>query len=390
VNIVAKNQRPIAVSAQPSPAPAQEPVVEISNLTKSFGNFFAVRDVSLKLEAGKTLVLLGESGSGKTTVLRCVAGLERATSGTIRLGGAVVDDGDRQLPPESRRVGMVFQSYALWPQMTALENVVFAGTRDRKGAAVKREAQAQAQTLLETVGLAAMKDRLPSQLSGGQQQRVALARALAGDVRLLLMDEPLSALDQALREELRLGLRAQIQRSGLACLYVTHDQEEALAMADELIVMRSGVIEEHGHPRAIFERPSTAFGAGFLGAKNSVIGKVVQAAQPYATARVGNATVTFSAVDRLAVGDAVELRWRREHTRLAPTADAASPNQWPAQVTSAVYLGHRWEVGLSCLGAPIRAWSEVEAAETEVVHVPPLRVLGYKPRQENTRRSDTS
>ncbi len=250
----------------------------------------------------------------------------------------MVDDGARQVPPESRRVGMVFQSYALWPQMTALENVVFAGTRDRKGAAVKREAVAQAEALLETVGLASMKGRLPGQLSGGQQQRVALARALAGDVRLLLMDEPLSALDQALREELRLGLRAQIQRSGLACLYVTHDQEEALAMADELIVMKSGVIEEHGHPRAIFERPATAFGAGFLGAKNSVLGKVVQAAQPYSTARVGSDTVTFSPVDRLAVGETVELRWRREHTRLSPTADAAAPNQWQAHVTTAVYL----------------------------------------------------
>jgi iron(III) transport system ATP-binding protein len=390
MNIMAQANRPHPETAAPSPTPAREPVVEITRLTKSFGNFDAVKEVSLKLEPGKTLVLLGESGSGKTTVLRCVAGLERATRGTIRLGGTVVDDGSRQVPPESRRVGMVFQSYALWPQMTALENVVFAGMRDRKGAAVKREVMVQAEALLETVGLAGLKGRLPAQLSGGQQQRVALARALAGDVRLLLMDEPLSALDQALREELRLGLRAQIQRSGLACLYVTHDQEEALAMADELIVMRDGIIEEHGHPRAIFERPATAFGAGFLGAKNSVLAKVVQVAHPYAAARIGPDTITFSPVDRIAVGDSVELRWRREHTRLAPAADAGAANQWPAQVTSAVYLGHRWEVGLNCLGVPIRAWSETEASDIGVAHVPPQRLLGYYPRNESAHRSDTS
>jgi len=390
VNILAKAQKPQFEAAALNPLPARESVVEITRLTKSFGNFDAVKEVSLKLEAGKTLVLLGESGSGKTTVLRCVAGLERATSGTIRLGGTVVDDGTRQVPPESRRVGMVFQSYALWPQMTALENVVFAGIRDRKGAAVRREVQAQAEALLETVGLASMKGRLPAQLSGGQQQRVALARALAGDVRLLLMDEPLSALDQALREELRLGLRAQIQRSGLACLYVTHDQEEALAMADELIVMRHGIIEEHGHPREIFERPATAFGAGFLGAKNSVMAKVIQLAQPYATARVGDDIITFSPVDPLAVGQTVEIRWRREHTRLPPAAAPGNPNQWPAQVTSAVYLGHRWEVGLNCLGVPIRAWSETEASDVGFAHVSPQRLLGYKPNADSVRRSDTS
>jgi ABC-type polar amino acid transport system ATPase subunit len=309
VNILAKVQKPQSGIVAPNPSPAREPVVEISRLTKSFGNFDAVKEVSLKLEAGKTLVLLGESGSGKTTVLRCVAGLERATCGTIRLGGTVVDDGNQQVPPESRRIGMVFQSYALWPQMTALENVVFAGMRDRKGASVKREVLAQAETLLETVGLASMKGRLPGQLSGGQQQRVALARALAGDVRLLLMDEPLSALDQA---------------------------------------------------------------------------------QPYATARVGADTITFFPVDPLSVGETVEIRWRREHTRLTPTATPGAPNQWPAQVTSAVYLGHRWEVGLDCLGVPIRAWSESEASDVRTAHVSPQRLLGYKPNAETARRSDTS
>jgi iron(III) transport system ATP-binding protein len=376
--------------AAQSPGPKAPPVVEVLGLTKRFGTFTAVSNASLTLAAGKTLVLLGESGSGKTTVLRCVAGLENASSGTIRLGGAVVDDGRRQVPPEQRRIGMVFQSYALWPQMSALENVVFAGLRNRRGAAARREARAQAEQLLDTVGLKTMKDRLPSQLSGGQQQRVALARALAGDVRLLLMDEPLSALDQALREELRLGLRAQIRRSGLACLYVTHDQEEALAMADELIVMRAGVIEERGDPRAIYERPATSFGANFLGAKNLARGEVVQIGQPFSVARVGSDLVSFSAVDPIRVGDGVELRWRREHTRLGLAGSEGQPNQWPARVSSAVYLGHRWEVGLDCLGTLTRAWSDSDLSDTVVAHVPPLLMLGYASGRRSEATHNTS
>jgi ABC-type Fe3+/spermidine/putrescine transport system ATPase subunit len=208
---------------------------------------------------------------------------------------------------------------------------------------------------------------------------VALARALAGDVRLLLMDEPLSALDQALREELRLGLRAQIQKSGLACLYVTHDQEEALAMADELIVMRSGVIEERGDPRAIYERPATSFGAGFLGAKNVVRGRVVRTGTPLCVAEVAGEMIAFSPVDSVVVGDAVELRWRREHVRF--TEGAEPVNRWRAQVTSAVYLGHRWEVGLNCLGVAMRAWSENEIGGVVPVQVAPMLILGYAVRK---------
>jgi iron(III) transport system ATP-binding protein len=381
MNTIAKAVKFGAAGAPPCP-PASAPVVEVRNLVKRFGSLAAVNNVSLTLEAGKTLVLLGESGSGKTTVLRCVAGLENASSGTILLGGAVVDDGERTVAPESRRLGMVFQSYALWPQMTAVENVQFAGIREQKGSAARAAARGQADQLLESVGLATMKDRLPSQLSGGQQQRVALARALAGDVRLLLMDEPLSALDQALREELRLGLRAQIRNSGLACLYVTHDQEEALAMADELIVMRSGVIEERGDPRAIYERPATSFGAGFLGAKNVVRGKVVKAGAPLCVAEVAGEKISFSPVDSLAVGEEVELRWRREHMRFTESADPV--NRWPARLTSAVYLGHRWEVGLKCLGVGMRAWNESEISGVVSVQVPPMLVLGYALRKSSS------
>jgi iron(III) transport system ATP-binding protein len=372
------------------PSAAGAPIVEVRNLVKRFGGLAAVDNVSLTLDAGKTLVLLGESGSGKTTVLRCLAGLENASSGTILLGGAVVDDGARTVPPESRRIGMVFQSYALWPQMTALENVAFAGTREQKGSAAKKAALSQGEQLLASVGLARLKDRLPSQLSGGQQQRVALARALAGDVRLLLMDEPLSALDQALREELRLGLRAQIQSSGLACLYVTHDQEEALAMADELIVMRSGVIEERGDPRAIYERPATAFGAGFLGAKNVARGTVARVGTPHCIAQVAGEMIAFSPVDSLVVGDEVELRWRREHLRIGAEGGDTT-NLWQAKVTSAVYLGHRWEVGLSCLGGAMRAWSNNELAGEVPVQVPPMLVLGYAvPKPASGSSADTS
>jgi spermidine/putrescine transport system ATP-binding protein len=209
-------------------------------------------------------------------------------------------------------------------------------------------------------------------------------------VRLLLMDEPLSALDQALREELRLGLRAQIQQSGLACLYVTHDQEEALAMADELIVMRAGVVEERGDPRAIYERPATSFGAGFLGAKNVVRGKVVKVAQPHSVAQVGLDLVSFTAVDSFRPGDEVELRWRREHMTLRPREESGAINRWPAEVTSAVYLGHRWEVGLDCLGSAARAWSGSEIGGRVMVEVPPALMLGYAQRKTGNRRADSS
>ena len=360
---------------------AETPVLEIRHVTKLFGSVEAVSDASLVLPPGKTMVLLGESGSGKTTILRCVAGLENVTQGEILMEGSVIADGRRGTAPESRRVGMVFQNYALWPHMTAADNIAFAGRRSARGREVRRKAKEQAIELLHTVGLGHLGDRLPGQLSGGQQQRVALARALAGDVRLLLMDEPLSALDQALREELRLELRAQIKKSGLACLYVTHDQQEALAMADVLVVMKSGKIMELGDPRKIYERPATSFGAAFLGATNAARGIVVEVGETYAVAQVGDERLVFHPSDAgLVAGSSVEMRWRREHTTVVGGTGPAGPlgvNEWRGEAVSAVYLGHAWEAAVDLLGGRVRALCRTELSGDVVISVEPARVIGY-------------
>jgi iron(III) transport system ATP-binding protein len=362
------------------------PAVEIHNLVKRYkgrgsDDFLAVNDVSLTVLPGQTVVLLGESGCGKTTTLRCLAGLEAATAGQIHIDGALVDDGRRQTPPEARRVGMVFQNYALWPHMSALKNVAFAGQREFRGRGVSASSREQAVDLLKTVGLSDKADRLPGQLSGGQQQRVALARALAGDVRLLLMDEPLSALDQSLREGLRLELRAQIKRSGLACVYVTHDQQEALAMADVLVVMRAGRIEEIGNPQDIYENPRTAFGAGFLGAKNTAKGVVRTSGTDFHDADVDGNLVRFKTTGWTpSVGDSVELRWHPEHVNIHFTEndDTTKLNRWSAVVERTVYAGHTWEVCLTALGASWRAWAQAKPVGQISVSVQPEHISGYR------------
>jgi ABC-type Fe3+/spermidine/putrescine transport system ATPase subunit len=367
-------------------AVASTPAVEIRHLVKRFkgrgsDDFVAVNDVSLTVLPGQTVVLLGESGCGKTTTLRCLAGLESATNGDIRIDGVVVDDGVQQTPPESRRVGMVFQNYALWPHMSALKNVAFAGQRGFRGRKVSASSREQAADLLKTVGLSDKMGRLPGQLSGGQQQRVALARALAGDVRLLLMDEPLSALDQSLREGLRLELRTQIKRSGLACVYVTHDQQEALAMADVLVVMRAGRIEEIGDPQDIYENPRTAFGAAFLGAKNTVNAVVTRSGADFHEAEVLGDIVRFKTTGWTpSAGDHVELRWHPEHVDilLVDGDGIAKPNCWSGIVERSVYAGYTWEVSLTALGTSWRAWSRRQPLGQVSVSVQPEHISGYR------------
>jgi ABC-type Fe3+/spermidine/putrescine transport system ATPase subunit len=355
--------------------------VVIDGLVKRYGSVTAVDRVSLTVGAGKTVVLLGESGCGKTSILRCVAGLEDVDGGTIRIGDELVADGRRQVPAESRRIGMVFQDYALWPHMTAVRNVAFAAQRKSVGRAARDRAGTQARELLATVGLHGLYDRLPSQLSGGQQQRVAVARAIAGDVRVLLMDEPLSALDQSQREDLRLELRGHIQRSGLACLYVTHDQQEALAMADELVVMQRGHFMERGDPTECYERPHTAFGAEFLGARNVVTGTVVESGAQGHVARVEGQDVVFTAPSGpIAVGTSVELRWRPSDILVGESASGTSTgvNRWPGRVVREVYLGGVYELALDGLGVQLRARCPYRVPVGDgTFSIAPDRVLGY-------------
>ncbi|MGF6641715.1 ABC transporter ATP-binding protein [Paraburkholderia sp. MM6662-R1] len=236
-------------------------VLELSGVTKKYGDFHAMDDVSLAIEKGKTISILGPSGCGKTTTLRVIAGFTTVDRGTVRIAG---DDVGRMKPYE-RNVGLLFQDYALFPHMTAAQNVAY-GLRHR--GYPKADVPAKTQQMLSLVRLESMGDRYPSQMSGGQQQRIGLARALATDPQIVLLDEPLSALDAKLRVELRLELKEILSSVGATTIVVTHDQEEALSLGDEVVVMKSGRIVQRGTPSDIYDNPKDQFVADFIGRSN--------------------------------------------------------------------------------------------------------------------------
>jgi putative spermidine/putrescine transport system ATP-binding protein len=236
-------------------------LIEIRNLAKSFGNVKAVDDISLDIESGEFITLLGPSGSGKTTVLRMIAGFEDPDAGSIKLNGEDIT----HLPPFDRDVNTVFQDYALFPHMSVQENVEY-GLRTRK--VPKAERAKQALEAIASVKLEETVNRLPHQLSGGQRQRIALARALVLRPRVLLLDEPLGALDRQLREEMQVELKKIQRDAGITFVFVTHDQEEAMRMSDRIVVFNSGRIEQVGTPEQVYEEPRTNFVAGFLGTAN--------------------------------------------------------------------------------------------------------------------------
>jgi iron(III) transport system ATP-binding protein len=234
--------------------------VEVRALSKSFGDKVVLEDVSLSVARGEFLVLLGPSGSGKTTLLRCLAGIERANAGEIEIDDRVVASGRTFVTPDKRHLSMVFQDYALWPHLTVRQNVGFALAR---WSSIERRRRVD--DLLERVGIAALAERYPNQLSGGEQQRVALARALAADVGLVLFDEPLSNLDADRREQLRIEISTLTREAGVTSIYITHDQSEAFAMADQICVLNHGRVIQHGPPETVYRDPSSAFVARFTG-----------------------------------------------------------------------------------------------------------------------------
>ena len=293
----------------------------LDGLTKHYGPAVAVDTVSLDIAEGEFVVLLGPSGCGKTTTLRMVAGFVPATSGDIRLDGTSL----LALPPYRREMGLVFQSYALFPHLSVARNVAF-GLEMRKmsrSAIADRVAEMLRLTRLETLG-----DRLPRQLSGGQQQRVALARALAIHPRVLLLDEPLSNLDAALRNEVAREIRLLQRALGLTTIMVTHDQDEAMAMADRLVVMKDGAVQQTGTQEDLYERPANPFVAGFIGRSNMLSGTLAQGA-----VRAGGAVLPLAAA--YAGEGPCTLALRPERLRLGP-ADGAGV---PGRVELASYLG---------------------------------------------------
>jgi len=232
--------------------------IQLDRVVKGWGSARAVDGVSLTADEGSLLVLLGPSGCGKSTTLRLIAGLEQPDSGTVLIGGADVT----HLTPAERGIAMVFQSYALFPHLSVAENIIF-GLRVRGVSRAERDSRLK--RVADIVGLAQLLDRKPSQLSGGQRQRVALGRAIVAEARVCLMDEPLSNLDAKLRHEMRIEIRALQQRLGITMVYVTHDQTEAMTMADRVVLMRDGHVEQNGAPEKLYSQPATAFTARFIG-----------------------------------------------------------------------------------------------------------------------------
>jgi len=314
-----------------------------------------LKGVSMHLQRGEVVALLGPSGSGKTTLLRAVAGLESPKSGTIDIGERRVFNGGGagrplELPAEERNLGLVFQSYALWPHKTVFDNVAY-GLRLRKMAA--RDIDQKVKEVLSQLGLGHLGERFPHQLSGGQQQRVAIARALVYNPPVILLDEPLSNLDAKLREEARAFLRELIVRLGLSALMVTHDQAEAMAISDRILLLNNGKIEQQGTPQSMYEAPDTLFTAEFMGSNNRIPAQVVQRDGAAARLQVGGMALNATA---RGAGDAKDTAAliRVEEVRIGR---APVDNGIQLPLSTCMYLGDRWECLFKSGEANVRAYS---------------------------------
>jgi len=310
----------------------------VEALRKTFpidkGQVRAVEDISFTVEDGRFFTLLGPSGCGKTTTLRCVAGLERPEGGTITLDGTTFSGPGRFVPTYARDIGMVFQSYAIWPHMTVFENAAFP-LRVADNRPSQTEIRRMVSESLALVGLEGLEDRPAPQLSGGQQQRLALARALVRRPKLLLLDEPLSNLDAKLRERMRIELRQLQRRLGITTVYVTHDQGEALFLSHRVAVMHNGRIVQEGTPRDLYSRPASGFVADFVGEATFVAGKLVAGG----LSALGG-TVRCSAADGLTVGSEGLLVLRPENITVRAAASGV-PNEFVGVLRVAAFLGDR-------------------------------------------------
>ncbi len=339
---------------------AEAPSVQLESVTKRFGSLAAVDDVSLDLAPGEFFTLLGPSGCGKTTTLRMIAGFERPSEGAIRIEGADV----AELPPHRRPTNTVFQSYALFPHLSVRDNVAFGLKRKR---VAKREVAGRVQAELERVGLAAEANRRPSQLSGGMQQRVALARALVNLPKVLLLDEPLGALDLKLRKGLQIELKKIQREVGITFVYVTHDQEEALTMSDRIAVMNRGRVEQVGVPEDVYERPATTFVAGFIGVSNLMPATVAGNDE----VRLEHGPAVSCPVGTVPVGERCYAVVRPEKLRVETLGGAGggapADNGRPrveGTVESSLYLGTATQIAVD-LGGGVRMTVLVPNADDE-------------------------
>lgn len=345
--------------------------LQVKQLNKSYGSRRVVSNVDFLMEEGEILSLLGPSGCGKTTILRSIAGLVTPESGWIKIGGRVLFDGKRGVPVEERQLGMVFQDYALWPHMTVARNIAF-GMRLRRSPS--RVIEARIQELLELVNLPGMADRYPYQLSGGQQQRVALARALATEPRVLLLDEPLSSLDAALRETMRTELVQIFKRLNITAINVTHDQDEAMSMSDRIMVLRDGQVQQVGSPTELYLNPTNVFVASFMGAANLLSGEIVQTdtQSGAVTLRLDGDPSEDHVLTGL-VGDEMRERLNRRVSLLCRPDDVRvhyealpldHPNVLSGTVSHVSFVGGRWHTQIIPEGGqfqPLLAYSPLQS-----------------------------
>jgi len=353
-------------------APKQQPLLEIRGLAKRYGAFQALGGVSFDMEEGEIISVLGPSGCGKSTLLQLVAGLARPDGGEIRLNGQTIASSGVMVPPEKRGVNMVFQDYALWPHMSVFDNIAYGLNKLRR-----EEKTARVAELTELLQLAGLEKRLPPQLSGGQQQRVAIARALATRPRLMLLDEPLSNLDMRLRIEMRTEMAYLFRKLGMSVFHVTHDPEEAFSMADRLLIMRSGAIDQIGTPQECYTRPASRWAASLLGAINRLQGTLVRTSH-MAALQVGGALiegVCGADLDALPNGSPAEVLFRPESLSiaglLAPAAAAeASAAAEPAAAGGDSPMRNRLEVTvLLCTFEGSRWRSAVETGDGQKLYV---------------------
>jgi iron(III) transport system ATP-binding protein len=340
----------------------------VKDLKLRLGDNEILKGVSFSVTPGQVVALLGPSGSGKTTLLRAVAGLEVPHGGTIGIGDKVFFDAARkiELPAEKRGLGLVFQSYALWPHRSVFENVAY-GLKLR--GTPTAEIKARVEKTLAQIGLGHLAERYPHQLSGGQQQRVAIARALVYEPPVILLDEPLSNLDAKLREEARAWLRMLIVTLGLSAIHVTHDQVEAMAIADRIILLEGGVVAQEGPPTALYNEPATLFAAEFMGSNNRLSGTMVENAGGKAIIEVFGERLTGLSRTKAAIGSKATAIIRLERVRCASGPGA---NRLKMELKTPMYLGERWELVFAHENLTVRAYADAPLQPGEhYVEFPP-------------------
>lgn len=325
----------------------------VKNVEKWLGGLQILKGVDFTARRGSIVALLGGSGSGKTTLLRCIAGLEQPEVGYIKIGDIIARDSDKniQLPPEQRHIGLVFQSYALWPHRTVRENVGYGLKLRNVGSA---EIKIRVDKILKTMGLDHLAERYPSQLSGGQQQRVSICRAVVYEPRVLLLDEPLSNLDAKLREEARYWIRKLILELDICAILVTHDQTEALAAADEILLLQNGRIIQHGTPLEIYSNPNSFYTAEFLGANNVAEGVISKIDGKVANFGQEGWSLTGVLRDKnpTDIGNKVKAIIRLEHINVQ---NAPADNTIEMMLEASLYLGAHWEYRLTYGSLEIKA-----------------------------------